>query len=242
MEEDMFPPPHSRIPLDNSKWKSKNWRPLSIHWRPDISPRSPIPPGKAPCCFNCLCYLARSSLAVSWSTLAACPFITAPLVFCPGTAAPAAAPAAGGGWCWCLNVRRLRPGVGIAGAAVVKRKEKLRRPCKHPPHQLRKRGYLGPRHRVSPSPRETKERSQWGSGVLLAVALTSCVAGTATAFGGVGVCAAGTVAAVCVGGRAGNAAAAADGGGNDGAGLAAAAAAGRGGHICSIQSKEAHLS
>eukprot|EP00983_Pelagomonas_calceolata_P023558 742323-Pelagomonas_calceolata.AAC.1 len=31
----------------------------------------------------------------------------------------AIAPAAGEGWCWCLNVRRLRLGVATAGAAVV---------------------------------------------------------------------------------------------------------------------------
>eukprot|EP00983_Pelagomonas_calceolata_P101953 1158751-Pelagomonas_calceolata.AAC.2 len=34
-------------------------------------------------------------------------------------------------------------------------KKKLCRQCKHSPHQLRHRGYLGPRHHVSPSPRET---------------------------------------------------------------------------------------
>eukprot|EP00983_Pelagomonas_calceolata_P102311 1158790-Pelagomonas_calceolata.AAC.17 len=51
---------------------------------------------------------------LSWSALAACPFFTAPPVFRPG----AAAPAGGEGWCWCLNVRRLRTGGAIAGAAV----------------------------------------------------------------------------------------------------------------------------
>eukprot|EP00983_Pelagomonas_calceolata_P083345 1156139-Pelagomonas_calceolata.AAC.10 len=35
-------------------------------------------------------------------------------------------------------------------------KEKLRRQRKHSPHQFRKKGYLGPRHRVSSSPRKNK--------------------------------------------------------------------------------------
>eukprot|EP00983_Pelagomonas_calceolata_P002151 73274-Pelagomonas_calceolata.AAC.1 len=58
-------------------------------------------------------------------------------------------------------------GYGVIGR---KEKEKLCRQFKHSPRQLRIREYLGPRHCVSPSPRQTKERSQWGSGGLLAVA------------------------------------------------------------------------
>eukprot|EP00983_Pelagomonas_calceolata_P125634 1161225-Pelagomonas_calceolata.AAC.13 len=36
----------------------------------------------------------------------------------------------------------------------------VHRQCKHSPHQFNKRGYLGPRHRVSPSPRETRKTSK----------------------------------------------------------------------------------
>eukprot|EP00983_Pelagomonas_calceolata_P041795 1138208-Pelagomonas_calceolata.AAC.11 len=61
------------------------------------------------------CAILRARARLSWSVLAACLFLTAPRVSCPG----AAAPGARGGWCWCLNVRRLRPGFAIAGAAVV---------------------------------------------------------------------------------------------------------------------------
>eukprot|EP00983_Pelagomonas_calceolata_P049144 1141364-Pelagomonas_calceolata.AAC.4 len=101
---------------------SGNWRPLSITWRPENVPlRSPIPPRRAPCCFNRLDYFCAQA-HLSWSMLAACPFLTAPPVFCPC----AAAPAAGGGWSASLsllfvdqNERCLRPGVAIAGAAVV---------------------------------------------------------------------------------------------------------------------------
>eukprot|EP00983_Pelagomonas_calceolata_P028602 895700-Pelagomonas_calceolata.AAC.2 len=50
---------------------------------------------------------------LSWATLAACPFLTAPPMFCPGDAAPVA----GKGWCWCLRERGLQP--GGAEAAVV---------------------------------------------------------------------------------------------------------------------------
>eukprot|EP00983_Pelagomonas_calceolata_P071602 1151315-Pelagomonas_calceolata.AAC.13 len=35
------------------------------------------------------------------------------------------------------------------------------------PTSIKERGYLRPRHHVSPHPRETKEISQWGSGGLL---------------------------------------------------------------------------
>eukprot|EP00983_Pelagomonas_calceolata_P024686 777387-Pelagomonas_calceolata.AAC.1 len=46
----------------------------------------------------------------AWSAFAPCPFFIAPLVFCPGTAAPAAAPAAGGGLCWVWAVQ-----IGLQG-------------------------------------------------------------------------------------------------------------------------------
>eukprot|EP00983_Pelagomonas_calceolata_P028135 881746-Pelagomonas_calceolata.AAC.1 len=47
-------------------------------------------------------------------------------------------------------------------ALLVRKKKKLRGQCKHSPHQLRKRGQLRPRHRVSPSPRKHKEEKPMG--------------------------------------------------------------------------------
>eukprot|EP00983_Pelagomonas_calceolata_P054562 1143740-Pelagomonas_calceolata.AAC.3 len=47
------------------------------------------------------CAILRAQARLSSSALASCPFFTAPSVFCPSAAAHAAAPAAGGGWCWC---------------------------------------------------------------------------------------------------------------------------------------------
>eukprot|EP00983_Pelagomonas_calceolata_P069531 1150393-Pelagomonas_calceolata.AAC.1 len=56
------------------------------------------------------CAILRARAWLSWSALVACPYFLC-------SALAAAAPAAGRGWCWCLIVRLLRP--GVAGAAVV---------------------------------------------------------------------------------------------------------------------------
>eukprot|EP00983_Pelagomonas_calceolata_P049972 1141742-Pelagomonas_calceolata.AAC.1 len=86
-----------RIPLNNSKWKSENWRPIPITWRPNIlySPEIPYLLGGPHVAF-----IAQPALKLSFApSRTSCPFFTAPLVFCP--ASGTAAPAAGGGWCWC---------------------------------------------------------------------------------------------------------------------------------------------
>eukprot|EP00983_Pelagomonas_calceolata_P091481 1157551-Pelagomonas_calceolata.AAC.2 len=94
---------NDRIPLDNSQVENRKLEAPPKIWRPNLSSRSPIPPGRVPCCFDYLRYLARSSSAV---LVCACyyPFFTAPPVFCLG----AVAPAAWEGRCWCLNARCLR--------------------------------------------------------------------------------------------------------------------------------------
>eukprot|EP00983_Pelagomonas_calceolata_P052854 1143046-Pelagomonas_calceolata.AAC.2 len=82
--------------------------------------------------FNVACVILHAQAQLSWSALAACPFFTAPPVFC--SAAPAAA-TSGGGYCWCLNVRHLRPGVAIAPSNPVPSNKIIPLECKaHPRH------------------------------------------------------------------------------------------------------------
>eukprot|EP00983_Pelagomonas_calceolata_P121046 1160762-Pelagomonas_calceolata.AAC.3 len=66
------------------------------------------------------------------------------------------------------RARKRRAQIIAHSEAHKKRIEKKNYAASENTYHIKERGYLGPRHRVSPSHRETEERVQWGSGGLAA--------------------------------------------------------------------------